>query len=172
MDIRYPVGPYKKETEMTQTMIDNWITDIEHTPNNLRKAVEGLGQDQLDTPYREGGWTVRQVVHQLADSHLNSYVRLKLVLTEEKPVVKPYDEGKWAELSDSTLPVEISLNMLEAIHQRWVHLLRQLTLADLEKSYIHPESGETALKDFIGLYAWHGRHHVAHITALRKRENW
>jgi hypothetical protein len=172
MDLRYPVGQFKKEGEMTSELVSNWITEIENAPRLLREAVKGLQEDQLDTPYRPEGWTVRQVVHHLPDSHLNSYIRLKLALTEEKPVIKPYQEDKWAELPDSKLPVEVSLQLLEAIHSRWVSILTTLSPTELEKTFYHPESGENSIATMIALYAWHSRHHIAHITTLRERRGW
>lgn len=172
MDLRYPVGPFKIEGEISSELISGWITEIENAPRLLREAVKDLQDDQLDTPYRPGGWTVRQVVHHLPDSHLNSYVRLKLALTEERPVIKPYQENKWAELADSNLPVEVSLQLMEALHSRWVSILRTLTTSELEKTFYHPESGENSIAKMIALYAWHSRHHIAHITTLRERMVW
>lgn len=172
MDERYPIGKFQFDGEITNDLIMSWINEIEDLPGLLRKAVKDLEHEQLDTPYRSGGWTVRQVVHHLADSHMNSYVRFKLALTEQNPVIKPYDEGKWAELPDSTLPIEISLSLLEALHTRWVKLLRNLTSADMERTFIHPDSGEVSIGKNIGLYAWHGRHHLAHITSLCSRMGW
>lgn len=172
MDLRYPVGPYKLEDEITQKMIEGWIFEIETAPQKLRDAVKGLNDEQLNTPYRPGGWTVRQVVHHLADSHINSYVRFKLALTEDTPTIKPYKENKWAELSDSQMPIEVSLTLLESLHSRWVYLLRKLSPSDLNKKFLHPESGEITITVNIGLYAWHCRHHTAHITSLRNRLNW
>lgn len=172
MDLRYPVGTFKHDGEITYDEVQKWINEIENAPNSLREAVKGLEEEQLNTPYRQGGWTVRQVVHHIVDSHINSYCRFKLALTEEQPVIRPYKEDKWAELCDSELPVEVSLVLLENLHQRWVYLLRSLSPSDLEKTYFHPESGVIPLGLNIGLYAWHGRHHIAHITSLRERENW
>lgn len=172
MDLRYPVGEFKVEGDITQDLINEWIEEIENAPSLLRDAVKGLKEEQIDTPYRPGGWTVRQVVHHLPDSHLNSYVRLKLTLTEDRPVIKPYKEEEWAELPDSKLPIDIPLVLLEALHQKWVYLLRNLSPSDLEKTFLHPESGEISLSSYIGLYAWHCRHHIAHITSLRKRLEW
>jgi hypothetical protein len=172
MDLRYPVGPFKIEGEITSELINNWIAEIENAPRLLREAVKDLQDHQLDTPYRPGGWTVRQVVHHLPDSHLNSYIRLKLALTEDKPVIKPYQEDKWAELPDSNLPVEVSLQLMEAIHSRWVSILITLSPSELEKTFFHPESGENSIASMIALYAWHSRHHIAHITSLRDRLGW
>ncbi|MEH7748645.1 putative metal-dependent hydrolase, partial [Neobacillus drentensis] len=149
-----------------------WINEIEGLPRLLRDALKDLNNEQLDTPYRSGGWTVRQVIHHLADSHMNAFVRFKLALTEENPVIKPYDETKWAELPDYKLPIDTSLLLLETLHQRWTNLLRSLTPADMEKTFIHPDSGEVSVGENIGIYAWHGRHHLAHITSLCHRKGW
>jgi hypothetical protein len=169
---RYPIGVFKFDGEITNNVIKSWINEIEDLPELLRNAVRDLDNEQLDTPYRSGGWTVSQVVHHLADSHMNAYVRFKLALTEENPVIKPYDEGKWAELPDYKLPIDISLSLLEALHKRWVKLLHSLSPADMEKTFIHPESGEVSVGKNIGIYAWHGRHHLAHITSLCNRMGW
>ncbi|PEB51768.1 metal-dependent hydrolase [Bacillus pseudomycoides] len=171
-DLRYPIGQFTYEENITEEMIDKWIQEIEDLPHELTKAIKDLDKHQLDTPYRTGGWTVRQVVHHVVDSHMNSYIRFKLALTENNPTIKPYREEKWAELPDSRLPVDVSLVLLESLHKRWVNLLYSLEAADLEKTFNHPESGETKLAVAIGLYAWHGRHHTAHITSLRKRLGW
>ncbi|WP_404332134.1 YfiT family bacillithiol transferase [Mesobacillus maritimus] len=169
---QYPIGPFKPEQEMTSTVIDNCIKEIEEAPSLLRKSVKDLSDQQIDTPYRPGGWTIRQVIHHLADSHMNSFIRMKLALTEENPTIKPYFEEKWAELPDSSQPVEVSLSLLEGLHGRWVYLLRSLQPADLEKTFYHPESGPVTIAMNINLYAWHSRHHLAHITGLRKRMKW
>jgi uncharacterized damage-inducible protein DinB len=172
-DLRYPIGRFKIEEEITPSMIKSFIRDIEETPDNLRKAVEGLSDAQLDTPYRPGGWTVRQVVHHLPDSHINSYIRFKLALTEDNPVIKPYNEAKWAELPDTfSTPISISIDLLMNIHIRWVNLLTSLSPSDLNRTFRHPESGLLSLGKAIALYAWHGKHHIAHITSLRKRNDW
>ena len=172
MEANYPIGHFQCDGQITASIIDKWIKDIEELPVLLQNAVKDLNDDQLDTPYRLGGWTVRQVVHHVADSHLNAYGRFKLALTEEKPIIKPYDQERWAELPDSALPVTISLSLLDALHKRWVTLLRTLTPSDFEKTFIHPESGEVSVGKNIGIYAWHGRHHLAHITSLRSRKGW
>lgn len=163
MDMKYPIGTFHFDGEITSSVTEKWINEIEELPSLLRDAVKDLDDEQLDTPYRSGGWTVRQVIHHLADSHMNAYVRFKLALTEEKPVIKPYDETNWAKLSDYTLPVDTSLSLLEALHKRWTNLLRSLTPADLKKTFIHPHSGEVSVGQNIGIYAWHGKHHLAHI---------
>jgi DinB superfamily len=166
MDERYPIGKFKLEEEVTPELIASWIEEIEALPKEVREAVENRDDDLLDTPYRAGGWTVRQVVHHLADSHMNAFIRIKLALTEEKPVVKTYEEAEWAMLPDYNMPVEVSLQILEALHARWVLVLRGLSPQVLEKTYIHPESGEIPVAINIGIYAWHGRHHLAHIRSV------
>jgi hypothetical protein len=172
MDMKYPIGKFQFNGEITNTVTRDWINEIEDLPELLRDAVKVLDNEQLDTPYRSGGWTVRQVIHHLADSHMNAYVRFKLALTEEKPVIKPYDEAKWAELSDYKLPIDISLSLLETLHKRWTNLLRSLSPADMKKTFIHPDSGDVSVGQNIGIYAWHGRHHLAHITSLCNRKGW
>jgi uncharacterized damage-inducible protein DinB len=172
MDMKYPIGKFQFNGEITNSITKDWINEIESLPRLLRDTVKDLDNEQLDTPYRSGGWTVRQVIHHLADSHMNAYVRFKLALTEEKPVIKPYDETKWSELSDYKLPIDISLSLLEALHQRWTILLHSLSLADMEKTFFHPNSGEVSVGENIGIYAWHGRHHLAHITSLCNRKGW
>lgn len=142
-------------------------------PERLKAAVSGLSDAQLDTPYREGGWTVRQVVHHLADSHANSVIRFKLALTEDWPTIKPYDEAAWAKLPDSkSLPIESSMTFIEGMHERWVALLEAMTEADFERGFVHPEHGRQSLATALAIYAWHSRHHVAHITGLRARNGW
>ena len=172
MDLKYPIGTFQFDGEMTRNVINKWINEIEALPALLRDAVKNLNDEQLNTAYRSGGWTVRQVIHHLVDSHINAYVRFKLALTEEKPIIKPYDETKWAELSDYNLPIEPSLLLLETLHKRWTSLLRSLTPANMENSFIHPDSGEVSVGKNIGIYAWHGKHHLAHITSLCNRQGW
>ena len=173
MDFRYPIGKFQAPAAITREAIAEWIGEIAATPAHFREAVRGLDDSQLDTPYRPGGWTVRQVIHHVPDSHINSYVRFRLALTEEQPTIKPYDEAKWAELPDArTGAVGPSLDLLDAVHLRWVALLRSLSAADLVRTYNHPESGIARLDATIGSYAWHGRHHAAHITGLRDRLGW
>lgn len=173
-DLRYPIGPFVVPDAITEEQLLAWIHDIAELPSQLRQAVEGLNEQQLNTPYREGGWTVRQVVHHLADSHMNSYIRFKLALTEDTPTIKPYDEGRWAEILDAReLPLEPSLQLLEGLHERWVTMLRSLEEDQLHRTFIHPESGQTIRLELnIGIYAWHGKHHTAHITSLRERNAW
>ena len=173
MDLRYPIGLFKFEGSVTEDQRERFIDQIEGTPAKLRAAVEGLSPEQLDTPYRPGGWTVRQVVHHLPDSHLNSYTRFKLALTEDEPTIKPYYEDRWAELDDArNAPIEISLALLKSLHRRWVLLLRSLAPQDFARTFRHPELGVVSLDKNVSLYAWHGRHHVAHITSLRERMEW
>jgi uncharacterized damage-inducible protein DinB len=150
------------------------IDTIARTPDDLRRAVQPLSAEQLDTPYRPGGWTVRQVVHHVPDSHLNAYIRFKLALTEDAPTIKPYDEARWAELSDSRdTPIDTSLTLLTSLHERWVRLLRAMKPADFARQVNHPEwSAPAPLDVFLALYAWHGPHHVGHITSLRTRMGW
>lgn len=173
-DLRFPVGKFQMEDDnLTDEERRQLIEQIAETPDRLREAVGGLSDEQLDTPYRPEGWTVRQVIHHVPDSHLNSYIRLKLALTENEPTIRPYDEAQWARLPDSQeTPVEVSLKLLDALHQRWVILLRALTPADFQRAFRHPELGLVSLNKYLALYAWHGRHHVAHITSLRERMRW
>ena len=173
-DLRYPIGPFDwKPGDTTDDQRRQQICNIEMAPARIRAAVEGLSPEQLDTPYRPGGWTVRQVVHHLPDSHLNAYTRFRLALTEDEPTIKPYDENRWAQLEDArTAPVEISLALLDGLHQRWVLLLRSLQAADFARIFRHPELGVVGLDRNLALYAWHGRHHEAHITSLRQRMGW
>jgi uncharacterized damage-inducible protein DinB len=172
-DLRYPIGQYEPPKPITAIHRAEWLSELEQLPANLKQAVAGLRDEQLDMPYRPGGWTVRQVVHHLPDSHLNSYQRFRLALTEEAPAIKTYDEAAWAELSDAkTAPIEVSLSLLTALHARWITLLRSLDESHLKRRVRHPEWGEITLDWMLGLYAWHSRHHVAHITTLRKRERW
>lgn len=173
MDLRYPIGPFTFEGPLTDSQRQRFIDQIAETPAKLCAAVEGLSPHQLDTPYRPGGWTARQVVHHLPDSHLNSYIRFKLALTEEEPTIKSYYEDRWAELEDARYaPIDISLALLESLHRRWVLLLRSLTAKDFARAFLHPELGVMSLDKNVSLYAWHGRHHVAHITSLRERSGW
>ncbi len=167
-DPRFPIGKFQFPETVSEADIAAYIDDIAAAPAQLRAAVEGLNDEQLDTPYRDGGWTVRQVVHHVPDSHMNSYVRFKLAATEENPRITTYEEQLWAELPDGkSLPVEVSLRLLELLHERWVVFLRALTPEQLERTFVHPSLGQVTLKRNLALYAWHGRHHVAHVTSLR-----
>ncbi|MGZ8414183.1 MAG: YfiT family bacillithiol transferase [Gemmatirosa sp.] len=170
-DARYPIGHWSTPDADPATLAA-LVDDIAHAPAALRAAVTGLDVAQLDTPYREGGWTVRQVVHHVADSHMNAYVRVKKALTEPGTPIAAYDEARWAELPDSRLEPEVSLQLIDALHARWTTLLRALAPADWEKTYAHPEMGQVTLRTALGIYAWHGRHHTAHITGLRERNGW
>lgn len=172
-DLRFPIGRYQPVPEISAHTREEWIHELEALPGNLRSALAGLSEMQLDTPYRPGGWTVRQVVHHLPDSHMNSYCRFRLALTENTPLIKPYEEGLWAELPDSrNCAVEPSLMLLGGLHGRFTALLRSMTEAEFSRTFRHPELGEIRLDWTLGLYAWHSRHHVAHITQLRVREGW
>ena len=171
--LRYPIGRFKFNSEIGASEIKKWICNIEKHPENLKKAVKGLNEKKLKTPYRDGGWTAKQVVHHLADSHINAYCRVKLALTENTPAINPYEEACWAELEDSKAPIKISLSILSGLHYRWTILLKKLSAEDWERKYFHPESKrEVPLKELVALYSWHCRHHTAHITSLRKRNKW
>ena len=171
-DLRFPIGKFHPPAAYTPELRNQHIQEISQTPHLLRQAVSGLTDLQLDTPYRDGGWTVRQVVHHVPDSHMNSYIRFKLALTEDNPVIKPYAEDLWAELADSKLPVEGSLRTLELLHERWVALLQSMDEAAWKRTFKHPAMGDVALPMAVALYAWHGSHHVAHVTSLRERMGW
>jgi uncharacterized damage-inducible protein DinB len=172
MDLSYPIGKFDSKTAVTAQTRPALIAQIAEAPIKFREAVHGLDDSQLDTPYRPGGWTPRQVIHHLADSHMNSFVRIRLALTEDSPTINAYDEKQWAELKDSRLPVEVSLQLLDSLHVRWVTMLESLTDADFTRTFIHPEKGPLTLNTVLALYAWHGRHHTAHITGLRERMGW
>jgi len=172
-DERYPVGKFQRQEKLTSTERRALIDQIVAAPARMREAVAGLNEQQLATPYREGGWTVRQVVHHVPDSHLNAYIRFKLALTEDMPTIKPYDQAQWAELADAReSPVETSLQLLQSLHDRWVRLLRSMSDADFSRRLMHPENGPMTLDNVLALYGWHGRHHTAHITSLRQRKGW
>lgn len=173
-DPRYPVGKFNRPAGVLtagerRTLIDQ----IAAVPARMREAVAGLSDEQLDTPYRDGGWTARQVVHHVPDSHMNAYTRVKLALTENEPAIRPYDEAAWAKLNDvRDTPIETSLVLLEALHRRWDTILRAMSAAEFERTLMHPEHGVMTLDALVAMYAWHGRHHVAHITSLRERNGW
>lgn len=173
MDLRYPIGKFTFNPDVSAEMRRALIGRIAAAPAALREATRGLDERQLDTPYRPDGWTVRQVVHHVPDSHMNAYVRFKLALTEDNPTIKPYDESKWAQVADTArTPVDVSLTLLEALHRRWVVLLESLAPADFARPLVHPDHGSLTIDWLLQLYAWHGRHHAAHITELRRREGW
>jgi DinB superfamily len=173
MDLSYPIGRFDWNAPVTAGMRPRLMGEIAEAPARLRQAIDGLDDRQLDAPYRPGGWTVRQVVHHVPESHMHSFLRMRLALTEDEPTVKPYNEAKCAELADSrSLPPACSLALLENLHIRWVDLLRHMTDADFHRSYRHPEIGLVRLDTNLALYAWHGRHHTAHITGLRQRMGW
>ncbi|MFC5650153.1 YfiT family bacillithiol transferase [Paenibacillus solisilvae] len=172
MNVRFPIGHFETNGDVTEAQREAWINDIEELPSLLAGAVKDLTQEQLDTPYRDGGWTVRQVVHHIADSHMNSYMRFKLALTEDNPTIKPYYEDRWAELT-SGAPIELSLTLIDALHRKWALLLKSMSGPDYARSFFHPESQKTVRLDYnLGTYSWHGRHHLAHITSLAKRLGW
>ena len=164
-DLQYPIGTFDFEKEVPEKQINSLIEQIEALPELLIRAVEKLTEEQLDTPYRPGGWTIRQAVHHLADSNMNAYIRIKLAMTEDKPTIKPYNEALWAGLNDSQLPVELSTKILEGLHKRWIILLRSLSSSGLDRELIHPDIGLLTIKKLIDLYAWHGNHHLAQITS-------
>ncbi len=171
--LKYPIGKFKVPKEYSDDLRERFINDIEETPFFLRRAVENLNEEQLATPYREGGWTVEQVVHHVPDSHLNAYIRTKLALTEEEPEIKPYKEDAWAKLVDYiTTPIDTSLALLEAVHTRWVILLRSLDEDQFNRRLNHPEIGIIDINWILAQYAWHGKHHVAHINSLKQRMGW
>jgi hypothetical protein len=172
--LKFPIGKFEKPSVITTHLLSQFIFDIEEFPLRLRIETEHLSDEQLDTVYRPDGWTIRQVINHCADSHMNSLIRFKLALTEDKPIIKPYFEDKWAELADSKkMPIEPTLRMIEGLHNRWVVLLKSLTDEQLKRSFIHPEHGrEISISENIAIYAWHCNHHLAHITTLKKQKNW
>jgi uncharacterized damage-inducible protein DinB len=173
MDLRYPIGRFEYKGENTEEQRRELIGRIEQTPARLRAAVAGLKADHMETPYRPGGWTVRQLVHHVADSHMNSFMRFRLALTEDNPAIKGYDQDRWAQLADSrTQPVEVSLDLLDALHRRWAGLLRSMGPDEFARTFVHSELGPVTLDRTLALYAWHGDHHTAHITSLRERMGW
>ena len=171
-DLSYPIGKFDKNLEITATLKQEYINEIAELPKKLTAAVENLNDEQLDTPYRPDGWTVRQTVHHIADSHLNSFIRFKLALTEDMPTIRPYFEDRWAELEDSQLPIDYSMKITEGVHTRWTTLLEAMSDEDFARKLVHPETGVWTLENMLGLYAWHSRHHTAHITRLRDRNGW
>ncbi|MEJ8801174.1 YfiT family bacillithiol transferase [Pontibacter sp. H249] len=172
--LRYPIGKYDaSKYPNDEHLVEQHIVNIAQLPGKIREAIKELTPEQLDTPYRPDGWTLRQVVHHVPDSHMNAYIRQKLALTEDIPTIRTYHEDAWAQLPDSLLAsTDISLDLLEALHQRWVVLLKSLTPEQLERKLVHPETGECSIRQHVGLYAWHGEHHLAHITGLIERQGW
>jgi len=172
-DPRYPIGKFNRVTSLTAAERATCVEQVAAAPAQFRRAVAGLTAAQLDTPYREGGWTVRQVAHHVPDSHMNAYLRFKFGLTEDSPAIKTYEEKDWAKTPEvAATPVDISLALLDALHARWVTLLRAMTPQQFERTIKHPEMGPTSLDTMLALYAWHGRHHTAHVTSLRERMGW
>jgi uncharacterized damage-inducible protein DinB len=171
-DLRYPIGEFDSGIEITPELRQELIQTIKDLPAKIAAAVKGLSDEQLNTPYRPEGWTVRQTVHHVADSHINSLCRFKLAMTEENPTIRPYFEDRWAELADSKLPIDVSMKIIEGVHIRWVALLESMTDEDFQRPLKHPDSGEWTVEKFLALYAWHSRHHTAHITRLRERNGW
>ncbi len=171
-DRRFPIGRFNSDIKVTEGLRNSFIKTIENLPAEITKAVDSLSDEQLDTEYRDGGWTIRQVVHHVADSHLNSFCRFKLVLTEEFPTIRGYHEDRWAELPDSQMSVDVSLNIIDGIHKRWVKILKALSDKEFRRELNHPESGKWTLEEMLGLYDWHSKHHTAHITELRERKGW
>lgn len=172
-DLRFPTGRFQRPASLDADARARAIDIVAATPARLREAVRGLSDEQIDTEYRPGGWTVRQVVHHVPDSHLNAYVRFKLALTENEPTIKPYEENAWAQLADvKVVPIATSLTLLDAIHERWLAILRAMSASDFERTLNHPDNGRQRLDQVLALYAWHGPHHVAHVTTLRERMGW
>ncbi len=172
-DPRYPIGKYEPKP-YSEAQLQEWLADIKFLPAAIEAAVQNLDEQQLDTPYRDGGWTVRQLVHHVADSHMNAYIRFKLGLTEDNPTIKPYEEKDWAEMVDTKeVPINISITLLHTLHTRWHSILKGMKQSDLDRTVIHPEhQRQMTLWFLLGMYAWHGRHHTAHITALREKMGW
>ncbi|NYF79165.1 YfiT family bacillithiol transferase [Granulicella arctica] len=171
-DPRYPIGKFERPETVSPEELRNAIATLAESPGLLRNAVDGLRIAQLSTPYREGGWSVRQVVHHVADSHMNAFIRVRLALTEDWPTIKPYDEKAWSELHDAMAPIEWSLELVESLHARWVMLLSSLKEEQWKRGFVHPEGGRMTLDVATALYAWHSKHHIAHITHLRVKEGW
>ena len=174
MNLSYPIGKFTAPETITNEHIEQWIAEIEGAPVRYKQAVQDLTDEQLDTPYRPEGWTVRQVIHHMPDSHMNSYIRFHWALTEESATIKAYDEAGWANLDyQKHVPIEVSLQLLNFIHTRWVILLKHMSQSDFQKTFVHPQSGRTMRLDWVtGLYAWHSQHHLAHIEKLKERMNW
>lgn len=172
-NLKYPIGKFDRNAMNAPQYLERSIFSIETLPLKLQNTVSRLNESQLDTPYREGGWTVRQVVHHLPDSHMNAFIRFKWTLTEDSPVIKAYYEDRWAALPDYRSPIYISFNLLSSLHERWVYLMRSLSASEWDRSFIHPETKkEVTLKEMAGMYAWHGEHHLSHIRKLIESKGW
>ena len=171
-DLRYPIGQFDKNILINASLRAEFVKTILNLHDNLARAVSDLGESGLETPYRPGGWTVKQTVHHIADSHINSFVRFKLALTEDVPTIRPYFEDRWAELPDSWMPIDVSMQIIKGVHLRWAKLLMEMSETDYQRILMHPDSGVWTLEQFLALYDWHSRHHTAHITELRRRNNW
>jgi uncharacterized damage-inducible protein DinB len=171
-DLSFPIGKYEKVREITPEQRKQFIREIAELPNNLREMVKNMSEEQIDSPYRPEGWTIRQVVHHVGDSHLNSFIRFKLALTEKNPTIRPYAEDLWAETAEYKMPVDVSLNLIDSIHRRWVALLESMSDEDFARTLNHPETGVWTLENLLGMYVWHGKHHTAHINNLKKRKGW
>jgi len=171
-DLSFPIGKYDKDLEITPEQRKQFIREIAELPDDLRKAVKNLTDEQLDSPYRPAGWTARQVVHHVGDSHMNSLIRFKLALSEDNPTIRPYAEDLWAETAEYKMPVEVSLNLIDSIHRRWATLLDSMSDEDFARTLNHSETGIWTLESLLGMYAWHGKHHTAHINNLKKRNDW
>lgn len=171
-DLRYPIGKFEKKSDVTPEMREKFIQTTEDLPTKLHEAVEGLSEEQLETPYRAEGWSVRQTVHHVADSHINLFIRFRLALTEDVPTIRPYEEAEWAKLSDAKMPLDVSFKIIEGVHARLTNMLKSLTDKQFARKLIHPDSGEWTIESMLGLYDWHSKHHTAHITRLRERNQW
>ncbi len=172
MDPRYPIGKFEMPAHITPQRRSEAIAEIASTPKKMRATVAGLNDAQLDTPYRDGGWTVRQVVHHVPDSHMNAFIRLRLALTEDNPTIKPYNESEWANLADAKAPIAVSQTLLDALHERWDLTWRGMKQEDFARPLIHPDHGQKNIDWMLFMYEWHGKHHTAHITHLRKQKSW
>ncbi len=171
-DLSYPIGKYDKDTKISLEQRKQFIREIGELPNNLREMLKNMSEEQIDSPYRPEGWTIRQVVHHIGDSHLNSFIRFKLALTEKNPTIRPYAEDLWAETAEYKMPVDVSLNLINSIHRRWAALLESMSDEDFARTLNHPETGVWTLENLLGMYVWHGKHHTAHINNLKKRSGW
>lgn len=171
-DLRFPIGKYEKGKPISSEQRKQLISEVAELPKKLREAVENLTDEQLDTAYRPDGWTIRQVVHHVGDSHMNSFIRFKLALSEENPTIRPYEEDLWAQTAEYKLPVEVSLKLIDSVHERWTTLLESMSDEDFARTLNHPATGAWTLEDSLGLYSWHGKHHTAHVNNLKQRNGW